>query len=89
MVFEVAKRTGIRRNSGVKRVGCSSGKRQLLGADEIVNDLARRWCNGIDVNQVTISGIAGVMIDVDPLVGAPNRMKCGAQALLTGRIQTR
>ena len=78
----VAERAGISRNSGVKCVGCGRGQRQVFGSEKFVNDLAGRGRNRIDVDEVAVSGIAGVMIDIDPLFRVPNRTKSRAQALL-------
>src|ERR1700693_5892725 len=83
----VTERTGIRGDSSVQCVGSRLGERKIFGTKKFINDLAGRGRNRIDVDQITISGVTGVMIDVDPLSRASNRFKSRTQALQTGGIQ--
>src|ERR1700722_15541146 len=73
----VPERTGIRGDSGVKSAGRRQGERQILCPEKFVHDLTGGWRPGVDINQIAISRIAGVMVDVDPLFRTPNRSQSG------------
>src|SRR5438067_1990891 len=83
----ILKRSGIGRDRNEEV--CCDGRvnRESLAGDQFEKNLARSRRRRVDVNQVAVTRIAGVMVDIDPDFRATHQLRRGAETILGCRIE--
>jgi hypothetical protein len=82
----ILKRASISGNGDIQIFSDVAIERQLLALNQLEKDLS---CSGrvrIDIDKIAVTGIALVVIDVDPSLGRSNSVAGGSKSALDGSL---